>query len=369
MQLLASILHLSDLHLGQNFTVTPTPAGWRQFLLTAVNLTRMGLRSWPHGAPHSTTILRRLATGIDGALLHLQQRFNDPNLEFDAVVVSGDLLTAAYSTACFDQFAYPLLTGSFIVNKNVDIGLKIPEERLFVLPGNHDRYDSQGVTKYLASDFVQRTPHHVGLALPKRTTMPLNLQHYRQPPNSNVYVFTLDSNDHKATNWNKGIVEPELVLEIVEQCRQIRAANAKAVIVLALHHPPYDLSAKLHGFVTSFGGAAAVPWVDMELEHWQPFRTLVGPAVDLVLFGHLHWFEAWQDDDGYPQAAPTNRGAVYAQAPTACQLGNDVCGFNVYTVVHDAARNVHVEAWPYTYQDATGFERGGCYWPLGRKHP
>lgn len=129
--LLASVLHLTDLHLGKDFTTTLSGP------------MRVLPGNWLVGTAHDKTVLRAVARGIDMARLHLRRRFDRPqDFDFDVTVVSGDILAQPFSPSpnSYGSFAYQWLTNAYpIDHRGHDIGLHLPAERLVVIPGNHDR--------------------------------------------------------------------------------------------------------------------------------------------------------------------------------------------------------------------------------------
>jgi len=105
--------------------------------------------------------------------------------------------------------------------------------------------------------------------------------------------------------------------------------------------------------------------IDMELENWQSLQPLLSHLADLVLFGHLHQFEVWQEESGDSAiAAFAHSDAVFAQAPSLSQHGSPLHGFNVYLFLGDAQGQVTVEVLPCLYRE-NGFYPGN-YLRIGK---
>lgn len=134
--------------------------------------------------------------------------------------------------------------------------------------------------------------------------------------------------------------------------------DPRALIIVVLHHVPYGLSRHRHGFLATVGNTLGIQAFDMELENWQKFQPILSHYADLVLFGHLHEFEIWQEESGHSASAAFSRAdAVFAQAPSLSQHGSALHGFNVYLFVGDAQGQVTVEVLPFTYRE-NGFHPG-----------
>src|SRR2546423_9695367 len=102
---LASVLHLSDLHLGDRFDYNPKQIpGWlRQ--AWAVSRGRVV------GSPHDSRVLGLVPTELRRIRGQLRTRYPEFT-DFDVSVVSGDLLTMPFTRAEHDGFAYAWLTGT-----------------------------------------------------------------------------------------------------------------------------------------------------------------------------------------------------------------------------------------------------------------
>jgi hypothetical protein len=72
----------------------------------------------------------------------------------------------------------------------------------------------------------------------------------------------------------------------------------------------------------------------MELRNAERFCEKVGPMANMVIYGHLHFSEIWHDE--------RDRGAVFAQAPTTVEIGDEQQGFNIYLLFQDARGDIGV---------------------------
>jgi len=354
--LLASVLHLTDLHLGKDFSTISTQLG------------RLLAGNWLTGPAHDKAVLRVVGRGIDMARLQLRRRFDQPeDFDFDVTVVSGDILAQPFSPPpnSYDSFAYPWLTNTYRDDRGYDIGLHLPAERLVVIPGNHDRIGLMNADYFVVSSFMQpvgaHTPGAGGAAAPYQTRqIPGRASAGRQ-----LYVLALDTNDYSRSPATKGFVDPHLFPHIISDCTYIHTQDPHAFIIVLLHHAPYDLSRHRHGWLTVTGQTLGIPYVNMELENWQKFQPILSRYADLVLFGHLHEFEICQEESGHSTTpAFSSADAVFAQAPSLSQHGSPLHGFNIYLFVCDAQGQVTVEVLSFTYRE-NGFYPGN-YMRIGK---
>jgi 3',5'-cyclic AMP phosphodiesterase CpdA len=364
-RLLASILHLSDLHLGEHFDYPDDL--WKQLggapgvgyanpdlkrRIDWHNLQRLwqGMTAYPH----DRTVLRAVFRGVEAALLQVQDR--DPVPEFDLAVVTGDLLTEPFSQKSYDEFAYRWLTERFIdpPHNQLEIGLELSPDRLVVIPGNHDRFHQAQATTYEQSLFFQSR-------LPARTALKRTHSYYcRVVSHAGVPLrfIGVDTNKYgNASTLAQGELEKPDVDEIVDCCRD--AQKAGEIAIVGIHHTPYALTWGQHGLVNAIGKhlrrVRFSAW-DMEMLNAESFRPRVSPAANLVLFGHLHFFEAWQEP------GQEDKHAVFAQAPSPAEMTSPF-GFNVYLLLQEATGRLAVEIWRFTCPKGSLSFRRVDYYP------
>jgi 3',5'-cyclic AMP phosphodiesterase CpdA len=146
----ATILHLSDLHLGKG----PADTGRKDkaTLKSAIKKRRIEMQTHD---PYIFAGLRlevRLAARYMGA----------PNDSFDFHVVTGDISTNATSYQRF-AFARKFLTGNVRINRTYSAGLGLSKDSILCVPGNHDKMYEAKLVRYLKSfnDLPQPLPYVV----------------------------------------------------------------------------------------------------------------------------------------------------------------------------------------------------------------
>jgi 3',5'-cyclic AMP phosphodiesterase CpdA len=366
-KLLASILHLSDPHLGKSFDYPAqllqqltgsagqrvTPKRLRSAISRANFARGLKLQSGPFVAlPHDQTVLRAVFRGIDGAQLQLCDRY-DRFAGFDLVVVSGDILTEPFSVSSYDTFAYRWLTGSLTDAHGNLIGLKLPADRIVAIPGNHDRFHEVDDTIYSQSQIATQMPVIRGNVEPSQPGLRSYCAEFTTAGGGNLHFIGVDSNQYgDKTTLARGDISDDHIDAIVNYSKRI--TDPTALLVVALHHPPYKLTLKKHGLQNAIGSTLRIAAWDMELRNAERFCEKVGPMANMVIYGHLHFSEIWQDE--------RDRGAVFAQAPTTVEIGDEQQGFNIYLLFQDARGDIGVEVWQYLYDDdTTSFRRVGAH--------
>ena len=365
--LLASILHISDPHLGEDFDyparllqqltgkanrpVTP------KRLRHAVNKTNaarwLQLQSGPVLAlPHDQTVLRAVFRGIAGAQLKLIDRY-DKFAGFDLVVVSGDILTEPYSVSSYDTFAYGWLTGSLTDGYGNPIGLNLPTDRIVAIAGNHDRLHQADDGIYSQSRIANQLPARRWPIDKGQPKLPSYCTQFTTPSGTHLHFIGVDSNQYgDKSTLARGDISDAHIDAIVNHATHV--VKSGDLLVVALHHPPYELTLKEHGFQNVVGSALRIAAWDMQLRNAKSFCDKVGPIANLVLYGHLHFFEFWQNVVG--------SGAVFAQAPTTVEIGDKEQGFNIYLLFQEPSGEIGIDVWPYLYdEDSTSFQRVHAY--------
>ncbi len=150
--LLASVLHLSDPHLADQFDYDPAliPTWVRQ-------VGAYFSKGRPLGMPHDSAVLALLPAELLRVRSLVQKRY--PSFtDFDAAIVTGDLLTLPYGPPSYDRFAHDWLTATVATRNHGHTGLQLAPDRLVVIPGNHDRLGQKHCDQYQASRFVTARP-------------------------------------------------------------------------------------------------------------------------------------------------------------------------------------------------------------------
>ena len=355
--LLASILHLSDPHLGEDFEyparllqqlthnasqpVTPKRLRYAVTKANAARLLQLQTGSFLE-LPHDQTVLRAVFRGIDGAQLQLYDRF-EKFAGFDLVVVTGDILTKPFSVNSYDTFAYEWLTGTLTDTHGNQIGLNLPPDCIVAaVPGNHDRLHEADGNTYRGSRIATDMPVNRQLLDSLQPNLPSYCTQFSTAGGASLHVIGVDSNQYgHPSTLARGDISDGHIDAIVNYSKSI--ADQSVLVVVALHHPPYELTLRQHGLQNVIGSALRIAAWDMQLQNAEWFRDEVGPAANLVIYGHLHFFETWQHE--------RDQGAVFAQAPTTAEIGDQQQGFNIYLLFGDPGGEIGIEVWRYLYDE------------------
>ena len=291
----ATVLHLSDLHLGANFDDKGgVHKSWKSSLFRVGGLTMQA---------HDPYIFTSLSTAVRSAARFL----NTPEDVFDLVFVTGDISTNADSEERF-QFAEAYLTGTVKVQTDFAIGLDIDPDRLACVPGNHDKY-GEAVKPARYSKCFDRYPD----VLPYRTVV--DIRRSRQK----LFLFGIDSNLYAEGNVAVGKITPETLGWLAGQFEESKSeyeASDSAVRILLLHHHPADLN--------RFRRQSPRTLIDRlfkgrltRLEEGERLLKLCNGSIDLICHGHEHFPIVFTEE--------TSR-CLIVSAGTAAQFQRKRCG-------------------------------------------
>ena len=287
----ATILHLSDLHLGKDFadegsTWKSSGLSLRSFLNIIVN----------RGAVmqcHDSYIF----TGLDKEVSLAAQAVGSPGNEFDFYVATGDISTDVKPASRFD-FASRYLTDRVPVNAHHTSGLSLRDKQLFCVPGNHDKMKARDLYNYLGAfhSLPQRPPYVVDT---------------RARGGQRFIFFGIDSNLYKKKTLAAGLIDPATFGWLGDNIH--RYAQEDAVRVLLLHHHPVDLNQFAHrsrwaSFKVSVEGRYTT------LAEGDRILALCRDGIDLIMHGHEHFPIAFRDPES---------GCVVVSAGTTSEFQPD----------------------------------------------
>ncbi len=272
----AAILHLSDLHLGRDFS-------------------DVGTRDRADGinAPSVKSVVRhkgrQLMQTHDSYIipsLHLDvrraaRRLGAPGELFDFCVVTGDISTDSSPERRF-TFARQFLTEQFkatdAAGQSFNVGLNFEKEKVLCVPGNHDKLRSQELEAYLTgfADLPALLPY----------------THIAQASSGQQFIFYgIDSNLYEEDNTAVGYVSPFTLAWLNGAFENTAASGAlkeNAVRVLLLHHHPADLNRFRSRSFLDY-----LPFVNVEsftrLLEGERLLTACRGHVDIIMHGHEHF--------------------------------------------------------------------------------
>jgi 3',5'-cyclic AMP phosphodiesterase CpdA len=265
---ISGILHISDLHLGENLDDCGTPQGEAIKAIRSI-VKKGGVEM----QAHDPYILATIKTNVQIAARELRL-LND---EFDFVVVSGDISTAANNDERFD-FARQFLTGS-IAFDTAQIGLEIKTDSLICVPGNHDKMGEQSLKRYLAAF------SHLPDVIPYVKV--------REAKNGLRFAFYgIDSNLYEEGNVAIGhISERNLSWLSNEMGRSFKNEDGIDIRILVLHHHPCDLNRfrrkSIRGILTK---------KLTRLEGADRLLDICKGWINIILHGHEHFPISFRDE-------------------------------------------------------------------------
>lgn len=270
----ATILHLSDLHLGKNFQ----DIGGKHKSSVSSLWKRGGLTM----QAHDPYILPTLSMGLRSAARFINGRDD----QFDLYLLTGDISANSDSIERF-QFAARYLTAEVVLEENQSIGLNIPTNKLLCVPGNHDKInEASKPIRY--SKVFKKYPD----------TVPYVRIIKIQESNQRFLFYGIDSNLYEEGNIAVGEITPETFAWLSNQFdEQSKAANLdeSLVRILILHHHPADLNRfrkfsiryLIHRF---FSGRLT------RLEEGERLLKLCKGHIDIICHGHEHFPISFVDD-------------------------------------------------------------------------
>lgn len=273
----ATILHLSDLHLGENFEDFGSESkaagvnvqSGRAFI-------RSGFRTLMQS--HDGYILTSLPTDIVKAATYLGAQTR----RFDFHVITGDISTNATSEDRF-IFARKFLTERISTKisysgKEFQYGLNLGRDNLFCVPGNHDKLDRANPNSYLAG--FKDLPD----------TPPYAVEKYAKSGQRFLF-YGLDSNLYAEGNTAVGEISPLMLGWLDEQFVKYEAVNRdhpQTVRILLLHHHPADLNRFRSKSWRTFTHVLDTDRFTKLLEGERLLEACRG-NVDIIMHGHEHF--------------------------------------------------------------------------------
>jgi 3',5'-cyclic AMP phosphodiesterase CpdA len=322
MQPLASIAHLSDLHLGERLDDhgAPDKANLSSFLRKR----RLEMQC------HDPYILVALRT----ALRESARRRELPDDAFDFIAVTGDISTNATSQQRF-LFARDYLTG-LISDPAASFGLQLDPSRLLCVPGNHDKLFEKTPERYLGA--FSALPAAPAYCVTRQTRS-----------GDHITFLGLDSNSYEEGNIAEGnltLANFEWLTTTLDAIDRDRAKIWR--VVLLLHHHPADLNRFRR---LNLGNLVMNRFTQMR--DGTRLLELCRGRVDLILHGHEHFPIAFRDEIS---------GAVIVSAGTTSEWHHKTRKNSFHTLLlreHDVIVTQH--DW-----NGSRFEQGleWCF-PLG----
>jgi 3',5'-cyclic AMP phosphodiesterase CpdA len=277
-----SVLHLSDTHLGAHFEDAGGPG--RKFLKAVI-----ADKSYVMQA-HDLNLLLLLPLQLGSVARLNRAQFakawpeQEPPAFFDRVIVSGDISTDATDESRF-KFAHgfltsemPLQSGGIYANQ-AGIGLKIPNELLITLPGNHDKMRETTLDRF-------------NRAFGKSPAAANYVRAFRRNGKT-VIFFVLDSNAYNEGNIARGEIDLARRGWLAKELNKLNSGmvigdesfNAEecgeAIKCLVLHHHVCDLSWKRRHF--SLGRKFVA------LDGADELLDLITGRVHMIVHGHEHY--------------------------------------------------------------------------------
>lgn len=278
----ASVLHLSDLHLGE----APDDEG-RQ--------SRGSLRGWfatksLEMQSHDPYILSTLHTNV-----RVAARSCGLQDEFDFCMVTGDISTNATNRKRFD-FARQYLTGKVPFGRFMQVGLAFDAGHLFCVPGNHDKMFETSPERYLHgfATLPAEPPYH---AIVKAR-------------NGRIFhVIGIDSNTYRAGNIGKGAIAPDTLGWLADELARLPLeAPRHSLRLLLLHHHPADLN--------KFKRRSLSAWFADKfttLDEGARLLSLCDGQVDVIMHGHEHFPIAFRETNFSPVIVSAGSTSEWSQ--------------------------------------------------------
>ena len=310
----ATILHISDLHLGGSLDDTGRSGRgtfWSAF--------RGGS---PVMQSHNPFILAIL----HDAILSASRALNSGD-EFDFTVVTGDISTRANSDDRF-AFARKFLLQRFAGTGALDHGLGLPADRIACVPGNHDKLEEITLARYLTA-FKTLPP-----ALPYAMT--------RTARNGqSITFYGIDSNAYREGNIAIGEITPSTLPWLSAQLTNVAAGRRKAgdpLRVLLLHHHPCNLERlKRQGLGQRLVDALGRRRLT-RLEQAEQLLDACRGRIDVIMHGHEHFPVVFQDE---------RSGCLVISAGSTSEF-HGACGGNSFHGIAIEKDRIRVLQFDYT---------------------
>jgi 3',5'-cyclic AMP phosphodiesterase CpdA len=297
---IATILHLSDLHLGESLDDIGEPQ--KASISGFVRRRRIEMQT------HDPYIVAALNAEVKMAARSVAA----PGEQFDFYVVTGDISTNSNSDARF-EFARKVLTNRIAVSNSFSAGLGVASDQLLCVPGNHDV-------------LFETTPERYLRAFGGLPAAPPYLLRASARNGRRFTFYGIDSNAYGEGNIAVGRVEPATLGWLAERLAEDGASDA--IRILLLHHHPHDLNQfrswslrnlLLDRFTT--------------LEEGERLLEACRARIDIVMHGHEHFPIAFRDELS---------GCIIVSAGTTCEWQSDIRHENSFHILAFRERTMDV---------------------------
>ena len=266
----STILHLSDLHLGEDFADVGSHLKAEGLGIGTVNSFRnnYGLVM----QTHDSWIIPGLQTEIVLAARYI----GAPKDTFDFNVVTGDISTDANPPERF-KFARDYLIGRTPIShgSTFKVGLGMPQASLFCVPGNHDKMALTDNKSYMKGF----------------KDLPASLPYVKEVVSGRgqrLIFYGIDSNLYLKGNIAVGQINPGTLAWMNERLAEANDdPGPLPVRILLLHHHPADLNQfrpwTLKSLFGSFGKSFSV------LQEGERLLKACRGRIDIIMHGHEHF--------------------------------------------------------------------------------
>jgi len=324
---ICTILHLSDLHLGADFS--DVGGKNRSFLKGVANQKAYLMQA------HDDFLLMLLRMEINRIAAVNRARFRegwpegDISNGFDRIVVSGDISTDVTDDARF-VFAHSFLTSKMPLpggtyGQQASIGLGLPNNLLLCVPGNHDKMRETTPARFNGS-FSQS---------PQRCSYVRVLKRFGRA----LVFIGMDSNAYSEGNIANGEMDQARLSWLSEVLNQMQTAGLsadqdrlspdeckEAIKCLVVHHHVCDLSIKKR----YFNLGRSFTWMNGS----ERLLKLISGRIQVVLHGHEHYPTHFIEKES---------GALIVSAGTTSQW-QDKAGLNsFYSLTFYDNKSVQIE--------------------------
>jgi 3',5'-cyclic AMP phosphodiesterase CpdA len=266
-----TILHLSDLHLGEDFADVGSKSKADGLGAGAIESFRKnyGIVMQTHDS--------WIIPCLENEILLAARYLGAPEDTFDFNVITGDISTDVNPPERF-KFAREYLTGTVPVTpgSNFQVGLRMPRESVFCVPGNHDKMALTDNNFYLEGfkDLPGPLPY---------------VKEVTSSTGQRLVFYGIDSNLYLKGNIAVGEISPVTLAWLNESLTLTDTADGRPlpVRILLLHHHPADLNQfrpwTLKSLFRSFGKSFSV------LQEGDRLLKTCRGRIDLIMHGHEHF--------------------------------------------------------------------------------
>lgn len=321
----ASILHLSDLHLGENAGdrgSTDKASGISWASLKAVVKSRVGNSQTSVMQSHDSFVF----AGLQHELRMAARSAGSPDDRFDFHVVTGDISTDADTPERF-RFARDFITAQVPFGSGT-FGLQFPRASVFCVPGNHDKMQERTLDRYRGAF----------------DDLPAPLPYVRVVPargGQRFVLFGIDSNLYDRGNIAVGKIDEATVAWLNREGvahGPEAGLPADTVRVLMLHHHPADLNRfRRRSLKTTVGSFLGDRFTT--LREGERLLTACRDTVDVIMHGHEHFPVVFKDEVS---------GCVVVSAGTASEFQRDYHGGNSFHALLFYGRELRVVKFEWT---------------------